>query len=202
MRKLVVCALTAGVLLLCPLPSVAGVTPPFTECPAVGLDISCSVLFVGNPNSTLSIYSDHSQRPFDDAYGTVVGVLSNSSASASSISVTDPVSGFFDRDGACARLYSPSSEGCPASAGVFTSGYSITGYEGYGNLGDWNYFSSNLGTSLTVSFQGGGLPADGTAWFSPEGLPTAITGVTAELGFLILLGAGLLALGRKLRFKA
>jgi hypothetical protein len=202
MRKLVVCALTAGVLLLCPLPSVAGVTPPFTECPAVGLDISCSVLFVGNPNSTLSIYSDHSQRPFDDVYGTVVSMLSNSSASAASISVTDPVSGFFDRDGACAGLYSPSPGGCPASAGVFTFGYPVTGYEGYDNLGDWNYFSNDFGTSLTVSSQGGGLPPDETAWFGLEGPPNAITGVTAELGCLILLGTGLLALGRKLRFKA
>ncbi len=41
------------------------VTPPFNECPAVGSDTSCGVLFIIQPDGSVTVLTDPSQGPFD-----------------------------------------------------------------------------------------------------------------------------------------
>src|SRR2546428_11144094 len=82
-------------------------TPPFTQCPPVGLDTSCAVLIVFNPDGSRTTLVDPSQPPFDGIEDTLVGVQNNSSSSVSSLSLDtapgSPIPIFaFDGDGLCA----------------------------------------------------------------------------------------------------
>src|SRR5467141_1431396 len=63
-------------------------TPPFTQCPAVGLDTSCAVLIVFNSDGSRTTLVDPSQPPFDGIEDTLVGVQNNSSLPVSSLALT------------------------------------------------------------------------------------------------------------------
>jgi hypothetical protein len=63
-------------------------TPPFNECPAIGLSPSCAVLYVFNANGTVSVYGDASVSPYDGSEDTLVGVLNNSSQTIPSLTLS------------------------------------------------------------------------------------------------------------------
>lgn len=75
-------------------------SPPFTQCPPIGLSPSCAVLIVINPNGSLKELTDPSVPPFDGVEDTLVGVLNNSGATVFGISLSGPDIFDFDGDGA------------------------------------------------------------------------------------------------------
>ena len=68
----------------------AAPVPPFIQCPPVGLDTSCGILIVYNPDGTRITLADPSQPPFDGIEDTLVGVQNNSSSSIASTALTAP----------------------------------------------------------------------------------------------------------------
>lgn len=75
-------------------------SPPFTQCPSIGLSPSCAVLIVINPDGSLKELTDPSVPPFDGVEDTLVGVLNSSGATVFGISLTGPDIFGFDGDGA------------------------------------------------------------------------------------------------------
>ena len=78
-------------------------TPPFNECPPVGVDTGCAILIVIN-NTGAEVLTDPTQTPYDGIEDTLIGVLNDTT----STTVTGiPLSGGsnaifdFDGDGAC-----------------------------------------------------------------------------------------------------
>jgi len=150
------------------------VTPPFTECPAIGASPSCEILLVVNPDDSVSVEKDPSVGPFDGGDDTLVGIVNNSSASVKAVTVSGPGSGLsgFDGDGICSGDYGTwaGSSGCP---------YGPTGYEGPGT----SFVTSTLlPDSAEVDFTGG-LAAGKSAYFSLEGALATAT-LTAREGKL------------------
>lgn len=149
------------------------VSPPFTECPAVGYAPSCEILLVVNPDQTISVLGDPNVGPYDGGDDTLVGVLNNSGASVSAITVTGPGSDLsgFDSDGICAYSFAGDSY-CSQQGGA-------TGYEGPGT----SYVTApSLPDSAEVDFTNG-LSAGGHAYFSLEGALTSAV-LTARKGHL------------------
>jgi YD repeat-containing protein len=139
-------------------------SPPFTECPAVGLDTSCGFLIVVT-NSGITVLGDPSQGPYDGADDTLIGVLNNSSTTVTALqlSSSSPIFGF-DGDGLCTA--SPHPAACP---------FGPAGYEGPGTS------FSNINGSETlgqVNFSGGIAPG-ATAYFSLEE-PVLVVGLPAQ----------------------
>jgi hypothetical protein len=168
---ILVIATAAGSLLANALPASAQV-PPFTQCPPVGMDTSCAVLIVYNPDGSRVTLVDPSQPPYDGVEDTLIGVQNNSTVPVPSLTLTGfgviPIFGF-DGDGLCAPFTSPKPAGCP---------YGPTGYEGRGSStaiastapGPGNTFtgiSPNMQTG-TVNFNPP-IPPGGSAYFSLEG---------------------------------
>src|SRR5712691_8965451 len=136
-RPLVVAALAlavplGGVLLAGPAAAGTGgtsATPPFDECPAVGSDTSCGVLFIIEPDGSVTVLTDPGQGPFDTppVEDTLIGVLNKSSFPVSSLTLTSTSDAFgFDGHGICAAATTPPAPGCPFST-------TTTGYEGPDN---------------------------------------------------------------------
>jgi hypothetical protein len=146
-------------------PAIAGTggtseTPPFNECPAVGSDSSCGVLFVIEPDGSVTVLTDPSQGPFDTppVEDTLIGVLNKSSFAVSSLTLTSTSDAFgFDGDGICAAGTTPQAPGCPFST-------TTTGYEGPDNT--FTVADSDHGT---VNFTSGGLQPGGSTYFGLEG---------------------------------
>ena len=84
--------------------SAADPSPPFTQCPAVGVDSSCALLIRITPTGQVGVYGDPSQGPFDEIEDTLIGVQNDSSSSIGSLPVSSQ-SGktlfAFDGDGLC-----------------------------------------------------------------------------------------------------
>src|SRR5579859_2318572 len=121
--------------------------PPFTECPALGLDTSCGILIVINPDGSTSVLSDSAQRPYDGADDTLIGVLNNSSLTVKIVtlsSTSSPSIFAFDGDGLCTTSNRPL--GCP---------FGPTGYEGPGT--SLNRIDPTDPNDGEVTFAGGGL---------------------------------------------
>src|SRR5690348_10606399 len=96
-------------------------TPPFTQCPAIGLDTSCAILIVFNADGTINILSDGTQGPFDGNDDTLIGVQNNSGISIPNMTISGNNIFGFDGDGLCASSISPRPASCP---------FGSTGYEG------------------------------------------------------------------------
>jgi hypothetical protein len=137
---------------------------PFLQCPPVGADTSCGVLFTITAGGCAVVTSDPSQPPFDNIEDTLTGVQNNSAAPVCSIALNAPpplILGVndifgFDGDGICAG-YVPGPPMCP---------YGPTGYEGPG-----------VSFSVVSAFDGvvqftPCLPPGGSAYF---GLEEAVT---------------------------
>jgi hypothetical protein len=133
--------------------------PPFTECPAIGVDTSCGLLIDFTPSGT-AIVADTTQGPYDASDDTLLGVKNDSSTSVGSVqlkSTSLDIFGF-DGDGICSGAYTfTGSAGCP---------FLDSTYE-YGGPGvTYTNISSN-GMSGTVNFTPALAPGAST-YFSLE----------------------------------
>lgn len=137
-------------------------TPPFNQCPAIGLDTSCGLLIVINSDGTTAVYQDPSQGPYDGTEDTLIGVQNNSSETVSVIPISSssstPIFGF-DGDGLCSGLYggAPAPTGCP---------FGSSGYEGPNTS-----FTVNDSNNGTVNFTNGLAPG-ASVYFSLESAVT------------------------------
>jgi hypothetical protein len=167
-------ALAAGVASHVRTASATPPTPPFTQCPPVGLDTSCAVLIVFNPDGSRTTLVDPTQPPFDGIEDTLVGVQNNSSTPVSSLSLTGPGIFGFDGDGLCAQSNAPG--GCPFDSTLY-AGRSSTTSTAVTTAGCGNTFT----ITDMVTFSSGtvnwplcaGISSGGSAYFSLEG-PTAV----------------------------
>src|SRR5215813_2963875 len=117
-------------------------TPPFRQCPPIGLNTGCAVLITFQKDGKPRVDVDPSQGPFDGIEDTSVGVQNNSNRPIFSISLKGSTIVFgFDGDGLCGA--SPRPAGCP---------FGPTGYEG--PRVSFTNFSADR-TSGTVNFAGG-----------------------------------------------
>jgi hypothetical protein len=101
-------------------PPAGPTTPPFTQCPAIGLDTSCEFLVDvtnANPASNPIVLRDSSQSFYDGGDDVTVAVQNDSSAPLGSIHLgikgSEANSFGFDGDGLCNPPTGPSPEGCP-----------------------------------------------------------------------------------------
>jgi hypothetical protein len=144
-------------------------TPPFNQCPAIGLSPSCAVLVVQNADGSVVTLVDGSVGPFDGIEDTLIGFQNNSGSTVSSLplsgsgSLIPPFS--FDGDGICSGAYGTwnGSAGCP---------YLDTQFR-YGGPG---VTFSNISLdfqSATVNFSPAILDG-GSAYFSLEGPSASI----------------------------
>jgi hypothetical protein len=135
-------------------------SPPFNECPAVGSDTSCGVLFVINPDGSVTVLTDPSQPSFDTppVEDTLIGVLNQSSFAVPSLTLTSTNDAFgFDQDGICDAVTTPQAPGCPFAT-------TSSGYEGPDNT-----FTVVDGNHGTVNFINGGIPPGQSTYFGLEG---------------------------------
>jgi hypothetical protein len=133
---------------------------PFNECPPVGSDSSCGVLFVINPDGSVTVLTDPSQPPFDTppVEDTLIGVLNLSSFAVPSLTLSSTSDAFgFDGDGICDPATTPQAPGCPFAT-------TSSGYEGPDNT--FTVVDNNHGT---VNFTNGGIPAGQSTYFGLEG---------------------------------
>ncbi|HTZ09115.1 MAG TPA: hypothetical protein VMB72_08585 [Acidimicrobiales bacterium] len=81
-------------------------TAPFNECPAIGDDTSCGLLVDITP-SGIQVLGDATQGPYDGADDTLVGVLNQSTAPVSDLSLSSSTENIFgfDGDGICSGGY-------------------------------------------------------------------------------------------------
>lgn len=157
-------------------------TPPFTQCPAVGLDTSCAVLIVFNPDGSRTTFVDPTQLPFDGIEDTLVGVQNDSGLPVSSLALTGPGIFGFDSDGLCAAFPQPA--GCPYDTSTYAGRSSTTSTAdtaaGCGNtftVTDTITFSSG-----TVNWPlCGGIASGGSAYFSLEGPTSSVVPPTTPI---------------------
>lgn len=141
--------------------------PPFTQCPALGLDTSCARL-IDIESSGATVLTDSTQGPYEGVEDNLIGVQNNSGITINSLPLTGsttPAIFAFDGDGACANPNPTSGlpgfgDGCP---------FDSTGYAGPGTSFSGISADKNSGT---VNFSGG-LASGKSAWFTLEGPVTA-----------------------------
>jgi RHS repeat-associated protein len=138
----------------------APTSPPFTECPPIGLDTSCGVLVVVTDSGGV-VLSDPSQPPFDGIEDTLTGIVNNSSGDVSFLALSSNTDLFgFDGDGLCTQSGAPA--GCP---------FGPTGYEGPGT----SFSDINPDASGGIVHFSPALAPGQTAYFSlEEALTSAI----------------------------
>jgi glucosylceramidase len=152
-------------------------TPPFDECPAIGVDQSCAFLLDAT-NAAVTVLQDSGQGPFDGADDTLVGVLNQSSSPIDLINLSSTTQNIFGFDGdeICSGDYgtwSPAlvtsavsgdtgSAGCPYGGDATTAAGPDTSFS--------NISSDQL--SGTVTFPQALAPGEST-YFSLEAALTA-----------------------------
>jgi hypothetical protein len=162
----------------------ANPSAPFRLCPAVALDTSCAILIVIEPNGSLTILSDPTQKPFDGAEDTLLGVQNNSGITVPSISIGSSTQAVFafeapaGTDGICHYSF-------VGNAYCKVAPKPPTGYEGPDTR--FSGVSANKRDG-TVSFTdaGGGLAAGASTYFSLENAiaaPKFGTGAATSLVF-------------------
>ncbi len=155
--------------------------PPFTQCPAVGIDTSCAVLIVIEPDGSLTILFDASQRGYDGSDDTLVGVQNNSLIAAPSIAIGSAALNVFgfEGDGVCTFTFIGDGY-CTATPRP------VTGYEGPDTTFSGISGNKRMGT-VNFTDAGGGLAAGASTFFSLENRITArspiITGAATSLAF-------------------
>ncbi|WP_332026998.1 IPTL-CTERM sorting domain-containing protein [Rudaea sp.] len=174
--------------------STASAVPLFPQCPPTGVNTGCQFLITINPGGSLSVAQDTNapnNGPYDGIEDTLVGVVNNSGAPASSFTLTSTVDIFgFDLDGPCIAL-APFATGCSSDP------------SGYGGPGVFFSGINGTFTSGTVGFTPA-LANGATAWFALEGaltitqiigLPQAVSAPALSEWAMILLGAAFALLG-------
>jgi hypothetical protein len=165
------------------------VTPPFTECPAIGAAPSCGILLVVNPGKTISVVGDPSGGPYDGNDDTLVGILNNSSSPVSAITVSGPNSGLagFDSDGICTYAAGGTTGGSgPGFSGdSYCSTQQLAGTDPEDYAGPGTSFTLDPASTddVEVDFAGKGLAAGSSTYFSLEGALTSAV-ITARPGML------------------
>lgn len=140
----------------------AAPSPPFTQCPALGVDTSCGTLIVINADGSLTIVSDPSQRPIDGGDDTLLGVVNNSAAAVPNLrlsSTTLKIFGF-EGDGICAYRFT-------GNGYCATRPRGSTGYEGP-DIVFSNISGDQKSGTLNFTEPGGGLAAGAATYFSLE----------------------------------
>jgi hypothetical protein len=147
-------------------------TPPFHQCPAIGLSPSCAVLFTINPDGSITTSVDPGIGPYEGVEDTLVGVQNNTT-STTIPSLTLAGSSIFalDGDGICANP-NPTS-GLP---GINCSGNAAdtTGYGG--PKSSFVIVDRNNGTVVFA----GGLAPGGSTFFSLEEPPSVVGSIKVE----------------------
>ena len=167
-------------------------TPPFTECPAVGYNASCTLLvdvttggiaILKDNTATAGMPSNLVANTYDGVEDTLIGVVNNSSTSLSSMVLSSNSKQLFgfDNDGICQDRNSTS--GLPglggtgstvphcgpntSGSGQFVNYNNIKDSTGYGGPNAWfTNISSDFKTG-TVNFITP-IPPGGTGYFSLE----------------------------------
>jgi lysophospholipase L1-like esterase len=153
-------------------------TPPFTQCPMIGLSNSCGVVIVVNADRSVSVYNDSSVGPFDGTEDTLIGIHNESSQPVTAITAFGPSGLFgFDGDGLCAASIAPKPALCP---------FGSTTYEGPGT--SFVTDPSNSGDG-EIDFAGSGLAPGEARYFSLEGAVTAAT-LAVHVGHLTNVALG------------
>jgi hypothetical protein len=97
-------------------PPAGPTSPPFFQCPAIGLDTTCQFL-IDVTNSGITVSQDASQHFYDGADDVTVAIQNDSTSPLVSIHVGVGNSGdssfSFDGDGLCNPGSGPSPDGCP-----------------------------------------------------------------------------------------
>ena len=170
--------------------SAAVLAPPFTECPAVGYNTSCSLLvdvttggiaILKDTNATTS--NDPTPGTYDGVEDTLIGIINNSSMPLTQVtfsSNSEPLFGF-DGDGICQDQNSTS--GLPGLGGTgSTAPHCGNTKTGHSPDFDWNNPSDPTGyggpnayfTNISRDFKTGtvnfinAIPVGGTGYFSLE----------------------------------
>jgi hypothetical protein len=156
--------------------------PPFTQCPHVGLSTGCSVLLVVNPDGSVTVLRDDTQKPYEGDDDITVGVLNNSSGAIGDVKITQnggsvPIFGF-EGDGICDQ--SAWGSGQPPAGAAQPAGcpFGPTGYEGPNT--SFSHINPG-GTSGQVDFPNG-VNAGASTYFSLEGNPQQFAGSPGSPG--------------------
>ena len=143
-------------------------SPPFTQCPAIGFDSSCAVLFTINPDGSVTKDTDPSQPPYDGVEDSLIGVQNNTAVrTIPRLTLAGGGIFGFDGDGLCSVKNDSGNAGFVAPPAACPFG--PTGYEGPNTT--FSIVDENNGT---VNFTGG-LAAGASAYFSLEE-PPSVTG--------------------------
>jgi hypothetical protein len=98
-------------------PPAGPTTPPFYQCPAIGLDTTCAFLVDVTNGGVVTILQDPSQGYYDGNDDATVAIQNDSSGPVSSVHLGVAGSGenafFFDGDGLCNPGSGPSPDECP-----------------------------------------------------------------------------------------
>jgi hypothetical protein len=144
-----------------------------TQCPVLGYDTGCAILFTVNANGSVTTSTDPTQGPYEGVEDSLIGIQNNSTGNVTSLTLFGAgIFGFETgaaADGGCSGLYQggpnfpgtyPTPAGCP---------FGPTGYEGPGTS-----FSVTDANNGTVVFTGAGVAPGGHTWWTLEGPPATL----------------------------
>jgi hypothetical protein len=149
-------------------PPAGPISPPFFQCPAIGLDTTCQFL-VDVTNSGISVLQDSSQGFYDGNDDVTVAIQNDSSSPLSSVHLGVAGSGDdafgLDGDGLCNPGSGPSPDECPF------------GPPG-NNTSPFDYYGPD--TSFAIDPFGEGTPDSGTVDFTTPLAPGQYTYISLE----------------------